>query len=84
MRGLVLRDRARQDETNAQKTTQLEGSSGRHLLREFSKEVEEVSRLVPDDLKETLVDALSTATSTNLLMRSTEALQKRSCSIATN
>ena len=60
------------------KTTQLEVSL-RLLVRECSRDVEAAARLEPNDPKEivseTLVEALHIATSTNLLMRSTEALQ---------
>ena len=51
----------------------------KELVREFSQDVEAVTRLEPNDLKEivseTLVEALNIATSTNLSIRSTEALQ---------
>ena len=49
------------------------------LVRELSPDVEAVTRSKPNDPKEivseTLVEALNIATSTNLSMRSTEALQ---------
>ena len=51
----------------------------KELVREFSQDVEAVTRLEPNDPKEivseTLVEALNIATSTNLSIRSTEALQ---------
>ena len=51
----------------------------KELVHEFSQDVEAVTRLEPSDPKavvsETLVGVLDIAKSTNLSMRSTEALQ---------
>ena len=71
IRGLVLRDRIRQDKVNVKQHTV--------SVSEFSQDVEAVLRLEPSDPKETVsqtfVEALDIATSTNLSMRSTETSQ---------
>ena len=82
IRGLDLRDRIRQDKVYVKQHNskcRVGANCWKVLHREFSQDVEAVTRLDPNDPKEIvseiLVEALDIATSTNLSMRSTEALQ---------
>ena len=82
IRGLVLRDRTRKDKVNMKQHNsrcRLSANYWKELVREVSQDVEVVTWLEPDDPKwtvsETLVEALINATSTNMSIRSTEALQ---------
>ena len=79
---LVLRSRVRQDTVNVKQHNSM-CRLGAHcwdeLVHELSQDVEEVTRLEPDDPKaivsETLGETLNVATSTLFSMRSTESLQ---------
>ena len=82
IRGLVLRDRIRQDKVSMKQQNsrcRLGANYWKELVREVSQDVDAVTWLGPDDPKwtvsETLVEALNIATNKNLPTRPTEALQ---------
>ena len=61
VRGLVLRDRIRQDKTNMKQHNSrchLSAHYWKELVREFSQDVETLTRLGPSDLKEIVSETL--------------------------